>query len=82
MDDLIVRARESLGVTSVVVSHDLRSAFRVGDRVAMLHAGRIRQAGTVAEIRATSDPVVRDFIEGRHAASAPASQEERHETTA
>ncbi len=82
MDDLIVRARESLGVTSVVVSHDLRSAFRVGDRVAMLHEGRIRQAGTVAEIRDTGDPVVRDFIEGRHTAAAPARKEERHETTA
>lgn len=65
MDELMVRTREALGITGVVVSHDLRSAFRVGDRVAMLHDGRIRAAGTVAEIQASHDPVVRNFIEGR-----------------
>jgi len=65
MDDLILRAREALGTTSVVVSHDLASAFRIGDRIAMLHEGRIREAGTVDAIRATQDPVVRQFIEGR-----------------
>jgi len=65
MDELILRAREALGTTSVVVSHDLASAFRIGDRIAMLHEGRIREAGTVDAIRATQDPVVRQFIEGR-----------------
>ncbi|MDZ4675850.1 MAG: ABC transporter ATP-binding protein [Gemmatimonadota bacterium] len=65
IDELMMRAREALGITGVVVSHDLRSAFRVGDRVAMLHEGRIREAGTVAAIQASSDPVIRNFIEGR-----------------
>ena len=65
MDRLMVRAREHLGVTGVVVTHDMRSAYSVGDRVAMLYEGRIRQVGTVAEIQATEDPVVRQFIEGR-----------------
>lgn len=65
MDDLMLRAREALGVTGVVVSHDLASVFRIADRVAMLHAGRIRIDGTVAEVRASADPVVRDFLEGR-----------------
>jgi phospholipid/cholesterol/gamma-HCH transport system ATP-binding protein len=64
MDQLMVRTRD-LGVTGLVVSHDMRSAFWVGDRIAMLHEGRIRQAGTKAEIQATTDPVVRQFIEGR-----------------
>lgn len=65
IDQLMVRTRETLGVTAVVVTHDMRSAFTVGDRVAMLYEGRIRQTGTVAEIQETEDPVVRQFIEGR-----------------
>jgi phospholipid/cholesterol/gamma-HCH transport system ATP-binding protein len=65
MDRLMVRAREHLGVTGVVVTHDMRSAYAVGDRVAMLYEGRIQQVGTVAEIQETEDPVVRQFIEGR-----------------
>jgi phospholipid/cholesterol/gamma-HCH transport system ATP-binding protein len=65
IDRLMVRTREHLGVTGIVVTHDLRSAYTVGDRIAMLYEGRIRQSGTTAEIRATTDPVVRQFIEGR-----------------
>jgi phospholipid/cholesterol/gamma-HCH transport system ATP-binding protein len=65
IDRLIVRTRERLGVTGVVVTHDMRSAYTVGDRIAMLYEGRIRQVGTVAEVQATEDPVVRQFIEGR-----------------
>jgi len=64
MDRLMQRTRD-LGVTGVVVTHDMRSAFTVGDHIAMLHEGVIRQVGTVAELRATTDPVVRQFIEGR-----------------
>ncbi len=64
MDLLMIRTRD-LGVTGLVVTHDMRSAFTVGDRIAMLYDGAIRQAGTVAEIKATRDPVVRQFIEGR-----------------
>jgi len=65
IDRLMVRTRERLGVTGVVVTHDMRSAYAVGDRIAMLYEGRIRQVGTVAEVQATEDPVVRQFIEGR-----------------
>jgi phospholipid/cholesterol/gamma-HCH transport system ATP-binding protein len=43
----------------------MRSAYTVGDRIAMLYEGKVRQVGTVAEIQATPDPVVRQFIEGR-----------------
>jgi len=67
IDRLLVRTRQHLGVTGVVVTHDMRSAYTVGDRIAMLYEGRIRQVGTVAEIQATDDPVVRQFIEGRPA---------------
>ena len=65
IDRLMVRTREHLGVTAVVVTHDMRSAYTVGDRIAMLDEGRVRQVGTVAEIQASDDPVVRQFIEGR-----------------
>ena len=65
MDRLMVRTREHLGVTGIVVTHDMRSAYTVGDRIAMLFEGRIRQVGTVAEIQNSSDAVVRQFIEGR-----------------
>ena len=67
IDQLILRTRAQLGVTGIVVTHDMRSAYTVGDRIAMLYEGRVRQAGTVAEIRETQDPVVRQFIEGRPA---------------
>src|SRR5690348_17628987 len=66
-DLLMVRTREHLGVTGVVVTHDMRSAYTVGDRIAMLYEGKVRQVGTVAEIQETEDPVVRQFIEGRPA---------------
>jgi phospholipid/cholesterol/gamma-HCH transport system ATP-binding protein len=62
---LIVRTQKELGVTGVVVTHDLRSAYTVGDRMAMLYEGTIRQAGSVEEMKATDDPVVRQFLEGR-----------------
>lgn len=65
IDALMVRAREHLGVTGIVVTHDMRSAYTVGDRIAMLYKGRIRQVGSVREIQTTTDPVVRQFIEGR-----------------
>lgn len=65
MDLLMQRVARELGVTSVVVTHDLRSAFAVGDRIALLHEGRIRAHGSPDEIRASEDPVVRQFIEGR-----------------
>jgi phospholipid/cholesterol/gamma-HCH transport system ATP-binding protein len=64
MDQLMVRTRD-LGVTGLVVTHDMRSAFSVGDRLAMLHEGMIRQVGTAREMQASHDSVVRQFMEGR-----------------
>jgi phospholipid/cholesterol/gamma-HCH transport system ATP-binding protein len=65
MDQLMIRTREAYGVTSVVVTHDMRSAYTVGHRIAMLYRGTVRQVGTVEQIRASHDAVVRQFIEGR-----------------
>ena len=65
IDRLMVRMREKLGVTSIVITHDMRSAYTVGSRIAMLYEGTVRQVGTVDEIQHTSDPIVRQFIEGK-----------------
>src|SRR3954470_11292391 len=51
IDELMIRMRDVLGVTSVVITHDMRSAYSVGTRIAMLYEGRVRQVGTVDEIR-------------------------------
>ncbi len=65
IDQLIVRTREALGVTSIVITHDMRSAYTVGDRIAMLYQGKVQQVAPVEEIKTTADVVVRQFIEGR-----------------
>ncbi len=65
IDQLMIRMREKLRVTSIVVTHDMRSAYTVGSRIAMLYEGQVRQVGTVDEIQHTHDPVVRQFIEGK-----------------
>jgi len=65
IDQLMVRTREKLGVTSIVITHDMRSAYTVGSRIAMLYEGKVRQVGTVEEIKHTKDPIVCQFIEGR-----------------
>jgi phospholipid/cholesterol/gamma-HCH transport system ATP-binding protein len=65
IDELMVRMRDKLGVTGIVITHDMRSAYRVGTKIAMLYEGRVRQVGTVDEIRNSEDPIVRQFVEGR-----------------
>ncbi|MGK7310601.1 MAG: ABC transporter ATP-binding protein [Candidatus Longimicrobiales bacterium M2_2A_002] len=65
IDQLILRMDEELGVTSLVVTHDMTSAYRVADRIAMLYEGRIRFVGTPEEIQNADDPIVKGFIEGR-----------------
>jgi phospholipid/cholesterol/gamma-HCH transport system ATP-binding protein len=65
INELMLRMQQTLGVTSIVITHDMKSATTVATRIAMLHDGRVRQVGTVEEIRHTDDSVVRDFIEGR-----------------
>jgi len=63
--DLLIRSlQRRLGVTSIVVTHDMTSAFKVADRMAMLDGGRIVFTGTAEETRTTRDPLVRQFIEG------------------
>lgn len=67
VDDLISALKHDAGVTSIVVSHDLRSIFGVADRVAMIYQGRIRLDGPPAAFRASTDPVIDQFVNGRPA---------------
>jgi phospholipid/cholesterol/gamma-HCH transport system ATP-binding protein len=64
INDLILDMQKKLGVTSVLVTHDMSSTFRVSNRIAMLVKGRIVKLGTPAEFRATDDPYVKQFIYG------------------
>ena len=64
IDRLIRSLQRRLGVTSVVVTHDMTSAYKVADRMAMLDGGRIVFTGTPEQVRATDDPLVRQFVEG------------------
>jgi phospholipid/cholesterol/gamma-HCH transport system ATP-binding protein len=65
IDQLMVRMREKLHVTGIVITHDMRSAYTVGTRIAMLYQGRVRWEGTIDAIKTTDDPIVRQFVEGR-----------------
>ncbi len=64
VDKLILDLNKKLLLTSVVVTHNMESVFRIADRVAMLHAGRVLEVGTPEEIRHSSNPAVRQFIKG------------------
>ena len=64
IDRLIMHMQKELDVTSFVISHDIEGAFKVGDRIAMLHDGRIQVCGTPESIQNSTDPVVHQFITG------------------
>jgi phospholipid/cholesterol/gamma-HCH transport system ATP-binding protein len=63
MDELIANLQKELKVTSVVVSHDVRGSFKVADRIALLHHGKIRKVGTADEFVNAKDSVVREFLD-------------------
>ena len=65
INDLIIDLKKKLKVTSVVVTHDMTSAYKIADRIAMLYNGKIITIGTPDEIKTTTDPIVRQFIEGK-----------------
>jgi phospholipid/cholesterol/gamma-HCH transport system ATP-binding protein len=62
INELIRSMQRRLGFTSVVVTHDLKSAFSVGDRFALLDHGRIRFMGSAEEVRSTGDELMREFL--------------------
>jgi len=73
INNLILRMQEKLKVTSIVVTHDMTSAYKVGNRIAMIYHGRIIGIGTPEEIKRTADPVIRQFVTG--SAHGPITQE-------
>ncbi len=64
INDLIVDLRKKLGVTSVTITHDMHSAYKISDRIAMLYKGEILEIGTPDQIRNTTNPIVHQFITG------------------
>ena len=64
INDLILDLQKKLGVTSIVVTHDMKSAYKVGSRIAMLHEGRVLGQGTAEEFRTTANPYIRQFVDG------------------
>ncbi len=64
INNLIRRLHDTLGITSVTVTHDMKSAYRIADRIAMLYDRKIIAAGTPEEIKSSADPVVHQFING------------------
>jgi phospholipid/cholesterol/gamma-HCH transport system ATP-binding protein len=64
INDLIVDLKKKLGVTSVAITHDMHSAYKISDRIAMLYKGEILEVGTPDQIRNTTNPIVRQFITG------------------
>ncbi len=65
VDKLIRELSDKLGVTSIVVSHDLASIFSIADRIVMLYRGKVKLMGTPEEFKAVDDPIVQQFIHGR-----------------
>jgi phospholipid/cholesterol/gamma-HCH transport system ATP-binding protein len=65
INDLILKLQHELNVTSIVVTHDMQSAYKVADRMAMLNDGKIIFQGTVDQVRGTDQPAVRQFIDGQ-----------------
>jgi phospholipid/cholesterol/gamma-HCH transport system ATP-binding protein len=65
IDRLIIKMKQELGVTSLVITHDMKSAYGISDRIAMLFEGRVVEVGTPDQIRSTGNRIVRGFVEGR-----------------
>jgi phospholipid/cholesterol/gamma-HCH transport system ATP-binding protein len=64
INDLIVEMKNTLAVTSVAITHDMNSAYKIADRISMLYEGKIIETGSPEEIKSTTNPIVRQFITG------------------
>ena len=65
INDLINKLKCEMGITSVVITHDMVSSYKIADRIAMLYEGRIIEVGTPEEIRSSPNPVIQQFIHGQ-----------------
>jgi phospholipid/cholesterol/gamma-HCH transport system ATP-binding protein len=76
INDLIVKCVKDLGATALTITHDMASARKIADKIAMIHEGKIIWSGTVKEMDKTSDPYVQQFIHGR--ADGPITKHANH----
>ena len=74
INELIVEMREKIKVTSIAITHDMVSAYKIGDRIAMLYQGKIIEVGTPDEIKNSHNEIVQQFIQGK--AEGPITQDE------
>ena len=74
IDQLILDLSRKLQITSVVVTHEMRSAFRIADRMVVLHRGKVVEEGNPETVKQSSDPYVRQFIHGEHEGAIPFRQ--------
>jgi phospholipid/cholesterol/gamma-HCH transport system ATP-binding protein len=72
INELIIDLRNTLSITSIAVTHDIVSAYKIADRIAMLYEGKIVFVGTPEEVKSTDNPVVRQFVEGNSQGPIPA----------
>ena len=63
--DLVLNTQKALNTTYILITHDIPFTYKIADKIAMLHEGQIIASGTVTEMKASSNPVVRQFLEGR-----------------
>jgi phospholipid/cholesterol/gamma-HCH transport system ATP-binding protein len=64
INDLILSTQKRLGITFFIISHDVKGALKIADRIAMLHEGKIVEEGTPEEIQASQNPIVQQFLSG------------------
>ncbi len=64
INELILKLKQELNVTSIVVTHDMHSAFKVASRIVMLHQGKFIFDGTAQEIQQSDNPIIRHFVRG------------------
>jgi phospholipid/cholesterol/gamma-HCH transport system ATP-binding protein len=65
INELIIRMREQLNMTSIAITHDMTSAYKIADRIAMLYQGKIVEVGSPEELKSSVNPIVQQFIHGR-----------------
>ncbi len=65
INDLVIRLQKELGLTSIVVTHDMQSAYRIADRISFLYEGQVLFCGTPTEIQNSPNPIIQQFIHGR-----------------
>jgi phospholipid/cholesterol/gamma-HCH transport system ATP-binding protein len=80
INDLILSLRQKLGMTSIVVTHDIASAYKIADKIAMIHEGKIIFEGAPAEIRKSRNPYIQQFIRGQRKLHYAVEEEKSYST--